>query len=914
MKHISLLLLFLAFLLPAQPVPVSDADWAALKSQALARPRRIIVNNDGCDYTSFPLKTPFSREALYAQMMDKAIGYEIDTISYCPYAVGLQTTTRSDVAPQYLHPIFQNKRNLHPEIRQLGTDSLQLAVDFARQHHFEIFAALRVNDHHDQWYPEALSQNKKDHPELLFGTPDHKPPYGSWTGFDFAQPAVRELFTGILREFVERYDIDGLELDFNRMPTFFKTVAWGGIATDAEREAFTAMMRTVRRNADAAGRQRRRYHLIAIRVPDDLDLCHDMGLDVRRWCAEGLVDILCLGGDVGRLHTFADAIAMGHACGVKVYPSIDTSWMKETGVFSRNSLAAYTAQSAAALQAGADGIYYFNMFYAPRFMKLMRRNLADLAFMDKIVLPKAQNYANYSAQRPRYEAISGTFGYRTPITYGNAPCTIAFESADDLTQPGVAARRPLVTLFLQTDSATPLLSATLNGTTLPRAHFANGLYRFDVPPHALHPGRNFATVAIDTAVAKPHLTTILKGDVLLKGANQPPWRRLYDVHDVANSEAIVDASYRFRDTGTADGQCANFIYPLANFRNDTLHVDFDVLYEDGSDDDAVVLRLANGVAVEQLQFTADRLALKYAKVSVPLPCRNIWHHVAVDMTATHIRVTVDDRPTFNSPLTMPVTDPAGKLPPAKYRIPLMDEQSLLIGSLTGPGTASSRWKNLRATIAPRLQLQDSALEIHFRGDEDPRLPALATADLGAPHAAVYANNGQLTLPAGFVNTYAADYCRVTDHQTLLLNHNHPRNPYQSFSSQRPQFCTPTSRYLVAEWRVKLLPPTTAPKHNLFTFGLRPQTANGTVQLIFRHYPNRIEGPNRLSTCLPDDDFVTVRIALNTITRQALLACHGEVIEGTAEPSSDKPSIFFGDASSLTSGAAELAFARFWTVD
>ena len=44
----------------------------------------------------------------------------------------------------------------------------------------------------------------------------------SWAAFDYARAEVREYFVGLVREACERYDVDGIDLDWLRMPFFFR--------------------------------------------------------------------------------------------------------------------------------------------------------------------------------------------------------------------------------------------------------------------------------------------------------------------------------------------------------------------------------------------------------------------------------------------------------------------------------------------------------------------------------------------------------------------------------------------------------------------------------------------------------------------------------------------------------------------
>jgi hypothetical protein len=164
---------------------------------------------------------------------------------------------------------------------------MQAAVDFCRQHNIEIFNSSRMNDIHDVDGRE-LSQFKKDHPEYLFGTRENGPPYGTWTGVDYGRSEVCEHAFGEIKDKFERYDMDGIELDFFRHPVFFKRHAWGEPLLQTDLDYMTELLRRVRRMTEDLSLRRGRPLLISVRVPDSVGFCRAVGLDLERWLAEDL--------------------------------------------------------------------------------------------------------------------------------------------------------------------------------------------------------------------------------------------------------------------------------------------------------------------------------------------------------------------------------------------------------------------------------------------------------------------------------------------------------------------------------------------------------------------------------------------------------------------------------------------------
>jgi hypothetical protein len=57
-------------------------------------------------------------------------------------------------------------------------------------------------------------------------------------------------------------------------------------------------------------------------VPDSVDYCRFIGLDLEKWLGEGLTDLLVVTGYT-QLNPWEDGVKLGHKYGVKVYPSLD---------------------------------------------------------------------------------------------------------------------------------------------------------------------------------------------------------------------------------------------------------------------------------------------------------------------------------------------------------------------------------------------------------------------------------------------------------------------------------------------------------------------------------------------------------------------------------------------------------------
>ncbi|MBT4818843.1 MAG: family 10 glycosylhydrolase, partial [Lentisphaerae bacterium] len=365
----------------AADAPPSDAELTrirALRKDALARPRRIWFNHDGCDASSFRESLLEGRKATPTDLLNvrttPLAAAQVDTLSYCSISSGFSNFThRTKVGHTFTGASStKGRKNITQDLIDQGTDPLQVMVDFCHANDMECFWSMRMNDTHDAgWRPGAghrlFPQLKKDHPEYLVGSYENKPPYGTWTSVNYARPEIRELCYRYIEEVCQNYDVDGVEMDFFRHLCYFKSVAHGGRATQAELDMMTEMVRRIRSMTEREGIRRGKPILVAIRVPDSVDYAKGVGLDFERWMEEGWIDCLIATGYF-RLNPWSKLVELGHACGVRVYPCLSETRIRQDkdGLRARRSDACYRARAMNVWHAGADGVYIFNEYNAGR--------------------------------------------------------------------------------------------------------------------------------------------------------------------------------------------------------------------------------------------------------------------------------------------------------------------------------------------------------------------------------------------------------------------------------------------------------------------------------------------------------------------------------------------------------------------
>jgi hypothetical protein len=340
-----------------------------------------------------------------------------------------------------------------------GYDPTAVVVDRARRRGLEAFVTFRMNELHDVDLPSSplLCDFWKKHPEYRVGG------YEGWgaMALNYAVPEVRDYYVALLSEVCNRFDIDGLEMDFMRFPYYFprdtaRMKEYAGI--------MTSFVRRVRAMTEARGKERGRPLLLTARVPSTLKGCAYLGVDPAAWTREHLIDFLTVGPF---LSTEVDIPVREFkaACpGIPVYASIEYT------LGDRPMTREVTRAAAATLFAsGADGMYSFNHFCHREF------GWEDFGVFAEIKSPETLKGKSklYAASAARYPVPNVSMPSQLPLIVGpQRTGTVVIQTAE--------SRRPrMVTLRVESDSSLTgrQFEVTLNGSSLHRApHLSTGVF------------------------------------------------------------------------------------------------------------------------------------------------------------------------------------------------------------------------------------------------------------------------------------------------------------------------------------------------------------------------------------------------------------------------------------------------------
>jgi hypothetical protein len=221
------------------------------------------------------------------------------------------------------------------------------------------------------WSAEFFSK----HPELLIGDDGARgwpKPLANVLRFfqDFAHEEVRALRRDLAVEACERYDVDGFLFDFMRSPGYFKKGE-----EDLGAPLMSELITETQATLDRIGSERGRPIGFATRVPSTIRGSERLGLDVRGWVRDGLIDIIvpsCLFGQDTEedIDEWVDLVA---GTDTLLYPAIEGGylpghtgslqrWYLRPPIMTPMSVEMIRAIATRHLAKGADGLYVFNFF------------------------------------------------------------------------------------------------------------------------------------------------------------------------------------------------------------------------------------------------------------------------------------------------------------------------------------------------------------------------------------------------------------------------------------------------------------------------------------------------------------------------------------------------------------------------
>jgi len=333
---------------PVGETPAEDGERFVLSAQHLAqieRQRRVVVNFDAIHgdlkFADIPPSDLVKLSFTFADDPES----QIDSI-WWNWGEGHQSPYPSKVMPLY------DQEGYRKWVEE-GVDIMRIFLEATRERGLEAFYSYRVNGSDNDLVVTRKIPMKQRHPEWLLAgpwAPDRK------IFWDFRNQEIRDYKLSILREVVDNYDFDGIEIDFARGPiTLPLGQQW------KYRHHLTDFMSKVRALTLEAAERRGRPILLAARLPASIEGCRIDGIDIETWTSRQLLDIIALGcrsfeGDVAAYRRITAGTPIKLLGGSDEHHTSDGYDWPPIEVL-RGVFANWWQQ-------GVDGIYCFNWTYA----------------------------------------------------------------------------------------------------------------------------------------------------------------------------------------------------------------------------------------------------------------------------------------------------------------------------------------------------------------------------------------------------------------------------------------------------------------------------------------------------------------------------------------------------------------------
>ena len=520
-----------SWLTPTAATPIAaDDQRTAAEGQAIelsaehlaavARRRRIYVNNDaGYDAVMGPHPSELTPDQWIADRFSVFTqpGSQVDCVGWC-LDEGNIAAYPSQVLPELQYPTLLRWR-------RAGVD---LAAEIVRESHargLEVFWEHRLNgaDREVDVTTPARHPLKEAHPDWLIPSSWWQP--GLW---NFAMAGVREYKLAALREVAQRYDLDGLTLDFGRHPPYFpKGQAW------ELREHLTHFVRSVREMLQARAAERGRPMLLAVRVADTVPGCHFDGLDIETWIAHRLVDVVIVG-----TRSIAVDLAgfrqLTQDTPIRLYPCLDQHHSPD-GYHAVENPAFYRGVAANWLAQGAAGIATFNfwnelpeagrrlgtkgpLWQGESVHALVYRELGDprtLAGRDAwFVVPRRYGGGFYNRLGDGWDDyLNLNHQAPLPLTVGGDPVWVELFVAADVQSRTLPVDSLTLRLQLSGVSQAGQVQVKFNGVLLGDGVWEDGWWSHPLTPRQVVRGRNLITLRRTPGVPIDAPLTLEKAEV-----------------------------------------------------------------------------------------------------------------------------------------------------------------------------------------------------------------------------------------------------------------------------------------------------------------------------------------------------------------------------------------------------------------
>lgn len=491
--------------------PEVKAGVTAVKR--LSATHRNIFNGDTCVYFYNPVKWqpeggPFTTKAIH-RYVEELANSGIDTFAI--NANASRPWYPSKVIPHILHGYQRGDReffrghaicagattpaaidkflddqvtfmNRYQDLLDAGVDWLAETTKACRQRGVSPWVSIRMNDMHGQrnfagsyFNVPLLRQKEMRLQRSAYSPTQWLPDYRE--GLNYERAEVRALMFAQIKEVVEDYDFEGLELDWWRNPLCCEPNA-----TPHTVEMMNEWFRSIRALTERRAKQTGRPFALGFRMPGRLETLKSIGLDVVTLCREGTLDF------IAPSHFWRTSWDMPHdelrrqvGERVAIYGVIEdgVNWMPTRAVddslkrdmrYLSASRELMRGNAAGKLVLGAEGIEWYNFFCTDQ---------AGLVGLDSDYAGMRDIFRLETLRgQPKHYALSDKGGMFVQIPFENIPQVPAllekgWHQAFRLpmcAEPTDRGLELVIQVVLKAGDASELLLASFNGTWPSREH------------------------------------------------------------------------------------------------------------------------------------------------------------------------------------------------------------------------------------------------------------------------------------------------------------------------------------------------------------------------------------------------------------------------------------------------------------
>jgi len=201
-----------------------------------------------------------------------------------------------DMTPEQIENYLSDSTHLldgYLDLLEAGVDWLAETARACRRRGVSPWLSIRMNDMHGATkHIEGSYMNcelYKDPAMRLRGTTYNPtaPPQRGWQGLNYEKPQVRAYMMEIVRDAVENYDFEGLELDWMRWPLCCEPNA-----SQATIDTMTQWHAGIRRLTERRAHRTGKPYPVGIKYVGTLDQMRSIGLDLREMARRELIDFV----------------------------------------------------------------------------------------------------------------------------------------------------------------------------------------------------------------------------------------------------------------------------------------------------------------------------------------------------------------------------------------------------------------------------------------------------------------------------------------------------------------------------------------------------------------------------------------------------------------------------------------------